>query len=871
MIKKLIGNDIRQNRLFSAATVFFMTFSAMLTALTLLLLSGLMGAIDDLMDQARVPDYMQMHTKDKTAMETGEDIWESEKAQIVRFAESCESVSKWQICPFLNLDNSRITLGGHNLADSTQDNGLTVQGKKFDYLLDTDNKIPEVLPGEVYVPVCYRSRYGLSVGDTMVLEDQTAFGEGETGKRKLIIAGFLRDAQMNSMMASSKRFLVNEADYESIKKIPKPESTVENDIESASEKNTPITSGNASENTSGLYTEEYLIEFQLRDTADLNDFETAYTDAGLPANGPAITRPLVRTMNALSDGTMIFVIFLVSIAALLISMLCIRFILSLQMERDRKEVGMLKALGIGKREIRRIYLAKYLFFSVCAAVMGTLAAFMLKPPLEKQIRELYGAPAGGFVVGAIALSAVFFTEGILLFSVNRTLKKTDQISALEAVYPAKDKGKNVQGRQYFLIGAVAAACTFLALVPQNLYSTISAPGFVTYMGIGEGEVRMDVRQTGDIDGVTEQIALCLEQDTRVEKYAVLRTSSYMAVMDNGKKINLSVETGDHEIFPVSYSEGEAPKREKEIALSSLNAKELGLSVGDGLRLLTDKDGTDYTVCGIYSDITNGGKTAKAYSIDGAGTAVWSVIYVSLKESYTGEPTVKEQTADRSGVKEPSAGEQTKDRSGAKESSVGEQTTDRSGAKEPAAGEQTAGRSTEMRSGTEELTGKERWMEEYRKRGADVIEIRDYVRDTYSQTLKQLRLASVSALGAAFSIIAVVILLFMRLIIEKNRYTISLYKALGVSGKMMTQIYFVKGILPAAIGIWSGLLIGNPGGEGICGSIFKSFGVDGFRFTIAPVETVLTLFFLLITAAAAVRGGIAQIKRIAAYECCRGHE
>ncbi len=93
----------------------------------------------------------------------------------------------------------------------------------------------------------------------------------------------------------------------------------------------------------------------------MNVFQTAYTASGLPANGPTITRPLVRMMNALSDGTMIFVIFLMSIIMLLISMLCIHFILSLQMERDRKEVGMLKALGIGRKEIRRLYFAKISF------------------------------------------------------------------------------------------------------------------------------------------------------------------------------------------------------------------------------------------------------------------------------------------------------------------------------------------------------------------------------------------------------------------------------------------------------------------------------------------------------------------------------
>lgn len=758
MIKKLVLNDIKHNKLFSGAAVFFMAVSAMLLALTVLLTAGLLGAIDSLMAKAQVPDYMQMHAGDQEAAVYEESSGELPERQIARFAGSCEAVEKWQICRFLNLDNSRLSLGGKSLADSTQDNGLSMQGEQFDYLLTIDNEIPEVLQGEVYVPVCYRSRYELTVRDQM-----------EIGDREFVIAGFLRDAQMNSMMASSKRFLVNEADYKQLKE---------------------------------EYAEEYLIEFLLRDGTDSNVFAAAYAAAGLPANGPAITRALIRMMNALSDGTMIFIIFLVSIVVLLISLLCIRFMLSLQMERDRKEVGMLKALGVGKAQIRRLYFAKYLIFSVCGGLVGVLTAFCFRDPLERQIRELYGVPADGLRAGILSLMAALFTEGIILLSVHRFLRRTDKMSALTALSAARDQERKHGRRQYLLIGFVAAACTFLALVPQNLYSTMSDPAFVRYMGIGDGAIRMDVRQADNIDAVTKRIADTLEKDARVEKYAVLRTGSCTAVLSNGEMIHLPVETGDHHIFPVNYSKGRPPEGEKEIALSSMNAEELGLSVGDSLHLMIRGETAAYLVCGIYSDITNGGRTAKAYQTDDEIPPVWSVLYVSLNEA-----------ADM-----------------------------------------------------------ELWMEEYRQMGADVIAVADYVKDTYSQTLEQLRLASVSALGMAVLVTAVVPTLFMRLIVEKNRYAVSLHKALGFTGSNMRRIYFRKGICPALAGIAAGVLCGNLCGEGLCGVMLRSFGVDSFHFTFDPVQAFLVLpGILLVTAAAAVWTGIREIRRVSAWECCSGME
>ncbi len=573
MLKKLIWNDVQQNKLLSAATVFFMAVSAMMLALTALLFSSLLGSVNGLMEQAQAPDLIQMHTGG------------SDETQISQFAEEQQEIAQWQICRFLNLDNSAVTLGGHSLLDSTQDNGLCIQGERFDHLLDMDNDRPRVLPGQVYVPVCYRTRYDLDIGDTMRI-----------GSEGLTVAGFVRDAQMNSMMASSKRFLVSEWDYERLKPCGE---------------------------------EEYLIEFLLKDGADISTVSTAYTRQGLPANGPAITKPLIRMMNALSDGTTIFVIFLAAIVVLLVALLCIRFILSIRMERDKREIGMLKALGIGKGEIKRLYFSKYILFSVCGGLLGLGAAAILQGPLEQQIRELYGVSGHGAQTAVSAFCAVAVAEAVILLSVWRSLKKTDRLSALAALFPIREQEQD--WRQYLPIGFVAAACAFLMLLPQELYSTLSSPTFVIYMGIGNADIRMDIRQGSDINLATAQLAADLERDERVERYAVLQTRSLTAVLSDGTACDLTVEMGDHTVFPVRYSEGDPPVVDNEIALSSLNARELKLSVGDTLPLRINGVETLYSICGIYPDITNGGKTAKISGSADNAPVVWSVLYVSLKD------------------------------------------------------------------------------------------------------------------------------------------------------------------------------------------------------------------------------------------------
>ena len=101
--------------------------SVALISLTTMLFMNLTGAIDHLMEVARTPDYLQMHTGEL-------DIEELE-----RFAMEKSEVADYQVLRFLNLDNSILTLGDQSLLDSTQDNGICVQGDRFDYMVDLNN------------------------------------------------------------------------------------------------------------------------------------------------------------------------------------------------------------------------------------------------------------------------------------------------------------------------------------------------------------------------------------------------------------------------------------------------------------------------------------------------------------------------------------------------------------------------------------------------------------------------------------------------------------------------------------------------------------------------------------------------------------
>ena len=756
MKERLIWNDWKANRLVTAAIICFMAVSAALTGLTVLLFGSLLTSIDRLMETAETPDFLQMHAGavDRSILE--------------RFAASRDEVDRMQILVFLNLENGELSLGECTLADSTQDNGLCVQSEAFDYLVDQENRILRPAPGEVYVPVCYRGEYNVRVGDRMRI-----------GTQALTVAGFLRDSQMNSMMASSKRFLVNEADYQRLKELGR---------------------------------EEFLIEFKLRNGADINAFATAYEDAGLPHNGPTITRPLIRLMNALSDGMMILVILLASTVILIISILCIRCILLTSLEKDRHEIGMMKAIGIARRDIRSLYFNKFLILSAVGAVIGEAAALLISVPLGRQMKELYGLPEHMILIYLLSVAGTLAVEGMMLCSVHRTPRVTERMTAVEALYGTGRFGKK-RNRSLF-IAVITAAATALILIPQNTASTLASPRFVTYMGIGSSQIRIDVRQTEQIDAVVGTILEELENDPETESAVVMETRSCRVALEDGREYSLLIENGDHSRYPVSDSEGSWPSAEDEIALSILNASELGVGIGDRITVRLPQNGGekehDCRVCGLYSDITNGGKTAKSAFAheDQAEPPMWCVIYVTLKEG----------------------------------------------------------------SSTAEWAGQFQTRVHSLGAGIRVTDISQYVSAMYGQTILRIRKAAALAAAASCLVLAVVVLLFMRLTVWQERRDCSLKKALGfVSAEIRTE-YLKRLLVYILAGVAAGIFTGLVPGQKLAGLLLGSLGASGFRFIPDPVRVFLLIPAVTITVALlAGRVSLNEVNRIRATECCVGRE
>lgn len=747
MYYRIIRNDILKSKLITMTTMIFVAAAAMLVSLAAVLIINLSGSIDTLMTQAKSPHFMQMHSG------------EIDANRLTAFANQNSNVDQAQALEFLNIDGARIIIDGKSLADNVQDNGFSTQSKQFDFLLDLDGKVISVSDGEVYVPVCYMKDGTAQIGDTI-----------EVYGKKFIVAGFLRDSQMNSLLASSKRFLISVNDYSQIKKFGST---------------------------------EYLIEFRLKNLSELSAFESAYTSSGLEANGPTITYSLCKMLNAISDGLMIAVILLVSVLVVSIAFMCIRFTLLAKIEDDYREIGAMKAIGLRISDIKKIYLSKYMVISAAGCILGFALSFTFRGMLLENIRLNMGESENSsyaLLFGIIGVLLVFLA---IMAYVNGVLKRFKKISAVEAIRYGMSQEKSSAAKHFCLsknslfntnvfLGikdvlarkklyvtmlVVLVFSSFIIIVPQNLYNTISSKGFITYMGIGKCDIRIDIQQTSSISEKAAEVAKMMESDKSMSKYVVLTTKTFKTKTNDGLEERIKIELGDHSVFPVKYSTGRAPSTENEIALSVINSDEIGKKVGDVIIVVIDGKERSLTVCGVYSDITNGGKTAKAVFTNNSGEIMWSVIAGELSDKSFVDAKVSEYGSKFSFAK--------------------------------------------------------------------VSGIDKYITQTFGSTINSVGKASWASISVALIITALVTLLFMKMLVAKDRYSIAIMKAMGFTSSDITVQYLSRSVFVLIIGIVLGTLLANTLGEVFAGALISKFGASSFKFEVSPLSTYLICPLMMI--------------------------
>lgn len=586
----IIKNDFLRNKVINIALLLFMMFSASLAVTSVLMGTQTFSAIGNLYEVAAPPHFLQMHKG------------EIDENKVNEFMESRDEVIYSQIVTMINVYPSNILIENENksirLSDLRLDVGIVKQNAEKDLLLNADHEKAVLNKGEVGISIILKDMYDIKIGDTFVLEINEIRKEYE-------IVTFVLDAQMNSTMASSTRILLSDSDYEEI--------------------NGKI----------GEY--EYLIEAYFASTNEANAFQTIYENGSMPQNGQAVTYSMIFLLSALTDITTVFVLLLVSILLIIVAFVSVRFTIMASLEEDVREIGTMKAIGLTHKDIVSIYSSKYNFLALVAVVFGFILAILLNGIFTKHITTTFGnmnlIPIA--IISAIIVSIIVYF--LIKYYCKKILKKLKKITVVAALVNGEGLGsRKVKVRDGFnkikklpvnlsiglrdafygfktwiIIFFIVVISFMMIMIPVNLLNTFESPEFITYMGSSLEDVLIEVENGNDLDARHESVINLLENNDIVKEYYEYKTVRLKTKTSNNILMNLEIDTGFNSGIGLQYLSGSAPSGDNEIALSYLNAQEIGKAVGETIELIYGDETKPYKISGIYQDVTSGGKTAKS--------------------------------------------------------------------------------------------------------------------------------------------------------------------------------------------------------------------------------------------------------------------
>ncbi|MBJ8349481.1 ABC transporter permease [Streptococcus zalophi] len=590
MKTKMIKNDIKRNPLGYLSLVLFITFSSVLLMLSTMIVTHLMTSMTAMYDVAKPPHFLQMHKGDL------------DQEAINRFNAQFEGFSKGQTVAMINLDGSDLTIEGDNsfsLAESRIDIGLVKQNSDFDFLLDDKRQIIQLKPGEIGIPIILLDHYAIKMGDTVTVTCD--------GIKKLFkVVTYVHDAQMNSSLVSSTRILLNDKDFDDL--FVKTKSI------------------------------EYIIEAYMENQALANDYQTAYENAGLPSNGPAITYSQIFLISALEDIILVAMTVLVSFSMIFLALLAIRYTLMASLEESITDIGTMKAIGFPFKDIRYFYYHKYQVIILIGLSLGYVLSLLIVPTFLQSINQRFTSSGTNTLT---YLTPVFIFLIIYLISTTyckMLLKAIKKLTIVEALVEEKGFKKSKKSRDnlsklpnlsldfllafktvfdalshFKLIAITSFLLILMMLLPSQLVTTMTDKNFMSYLGAPVSDIMMTMTVNEASENDAQQIEDFLANDIDLYRFETLKEVRLEAKTSQNDWKTLKIDSGPSAGKGLKYLVGQAPQTDKEIALSQLNANELGKGVGDAILLRVNNEDVSYHISGIYQDITNGGLTAKTIS------------------------------------------------------------------------------------------------------------------------------------------------------------------------------------------------------------------------------------------------------------------
>lgn len=619
MFFRILLKDLKRKKTMNVIILMFVILATMFVASSVNNIITVMNGLDYYFEKAGLTQDYFLILRTDAGITSMENLLLSEP-----------SVNEYRTEPQIAVIQDNFTINGEKAFDFNNAGMiLSLDNTILNYFDEDNNVITEVKKGEVYITGTLLKESGLHPGDTITLEHEGTILE-------LTIAGSVKDALLGSNLMGNPRFIIHPDDYEKLW---------------------------SNETIQQLYS----VSIYYINTEDINTLKDAVSGAdGILFDGDI---SLVRTtyvINMIIAG----ILLVVSIGLILVSFTVLRFTIGFTITEEFREIGVMKAIGIGNPAIRSLYITKYLAIAVVGAAIGFATSVPFGNMLLKSVSEnmVLGNKNGLMInflcsVGVVAI--------ILLFCYSCT-KKVNKLSPIDAVRNGQTGerfgrksilhlGKSrlnttvflalndifSNPKQFGIITAVFSICLILVMILANTANTLCSDKLMPLFGMTYSDVyyvstanAVRMMNNGLGDDIVYEILHEIE-DTLAENgmpaECITEVQYKYPISFNGRSINLSFQQGKgtraDEYF---YPEGSAPSNEYEIALTPRAAELIGAEIGDTVSLNVGGEEKEYMITALFSTFNQMGEFGRLHE-DVKTNMYESIASMAIQINFTDHP------------------------------------------------------------------------------------------------------------------------------------------------------------------------------------------------------------------------------------------
>jgi putative ABC transport system permease protein len=606
MFWHILGKDLQRRKTMNVIMFLFIVLAATFLASSISNLVTLSGAVDYFFSISNIPDLLVVqYSTENTPTADGSTTEVAGEDALMTYLQESPLVTQMQIMDFITPGRENLWLEAGSgsdeeaLRDGIDTLLLGYPSDQFMKVFDLEDQPLALSSGEIAIPRKEALRAGLKIGDKLFFR----LGDIE---QEFTIAALTKDAAFGSVYVSMAVYYLSPEDYKHFA-----------DTVPVSNCRLYLT------NSSDIET----LMSQLRQNRLLNGI---------------VFQEDIFNMTFILDFVVAGILMVVSACLILFAFLILRFTILLTLQEDFKEIGVMKAIGIGDSGIRRIYLVKYLSMSILGSGLGLLLSFPIGGQMLGTSMVNIVSNSGSSVNVVYHILSAVFVAGLVLLFCYRSLGKLRRISVMDAIRRGSN-GERFHAKSLFPLHKRKIIRLPLYLACNDILCNIKRfiiLTFVYIMGFLMILLPLSALRTLQSDDIILSFSMRKVTafiDNKVQYLTDPDETHMLSDMDNMRQ-----KLEDNGLHSLVYSEGiyavtfyfdnpdelynyfawqsigfdgddyalesgRFPKYDNEVLLTDVSAKLLGAKIGDQITLVMPQGEKKFIITGLYQSMDNMGE------------------------------------------------------------------------------------------------------------------------------------------------------------------------------------------------------------------------------------------------------------------------